>query len=75
MNSTPFLSDESLMPYGIHKGKKMANVPASYLIWLYDNNKCDKAIKWYIERNMDALQLELKQQENNKRSYHSYNAK
>lgn len=30
------LTDESLMPFGKHKGEKMANVPASYLLWLYD---------------------------------------
>lgn len=27
------------MPFGVYKGKKMANVPASYLKWIYDNNK------------------------------------
>lgn len=75
--NTPLLTDDSPMPlwskaYG---GTKMANVPASYLMWLYDNNKCDNPVKTYIERNMDALQLELKQQENMKRSNNRYNSK
>lgn len=34
------LTDESKMPYGVHKDKNMADVPASYLLWLYENNKC-----------------------------------
>lgn len=33
------LTDNSIMPFGVYKGKKMANVPASYLKWIYDNNK------------------------------------
>lgn len=75
MNTIPLLTDESLMPYGKYKDYKMANVPASYLMWLYDNNKCDKAVRWYIERNMDAIQLELKQQDNMKKSHNSYNSR
>ena len=30
------MTDESLMPYGVHKGKKMIAVPAHYLIWLLE---------------------------------------
>jgi len=30
------LTDESPMPFGKYKGEKMANVPASYLKWIYD---------------------------------------
>jgi hypothetical protein len=77
MNTTPYLTDDSLMPSWskAHGGKKMANVPASYLMWLYENKKCGKAVKWYIERNMDAIQLELNRQENNKRSDYGYSSK
>jgi len=32
-------TDETIMPFGAHKGKKLANVPADYLIWMYENNK------------------------------------
>lgn len=39
------LSDESPMPFGRYKGDKMVNVPASYLMWLYDNNKCNAEVK------------------------------
>lgn len=48
------------MPFGKYKGEKMANVPASYLIWLYDNGKCSSDVKEYIEDNLDILQIEIK---------------
>jgi uncharacterized protein (DUF3820 family) len=54
------LTDNSLMPYGIHKGKKMVDIPAKYLLWLYDNNKCNMDVKFYIEDNIDALKKETK---------------
>lgn len=54
------MTDESIMTFGIHKDKKLANVPASYLIWLYDNKKCYGELKKYIEENLDALQQETK---------------
>lgn len=52
------MKDTDLMPWGIHKGKKMANVPASYLLWLYNNNKCSGEVKTYIEENMDVLKID-----------------
>ena len=54
------LGDESPMPFGKYKGEKMANVPASYLMWLYDNNKCNAEVKEYINDNMDVLKQEIK---------------
>lgn len=54
------LTDESEMPFGIHKGKKLANVPASYLLWLWDNNKCNIGLKAYIKDNLDVLKEEVK---------------
>lgn len=54
------MTDNSIMPFGIHKGKKMANVPASYLIFIFENNKCTPDVAKYINENMDALKLEIK---------------
>jgi uncharacterized protein (DUF3820 family) len=54
------LNDDSPMPFGKHKGEKMANVPAEYLLWLYENNNCTYEVKKYIDQNMDVLKLELK---------------
>lgn len=54
-------TDQSLMPYGKYKGQKMANVPADYLIWLLDNDKCSGDVKKYIQDNKSFLELESKQ--------------
>ena len=54
------LTDESRMPWGKYKGEKMANVPGSYLLWLYENNKCDRETRDYIEDNLDAIKSEIK---------------
>lgn len=57
------LNDDSLMPWGKYKGTKMANVPADYLQWLYDNDKCSGNVKAYIEDNLDVIELEIKRKQ------------
>lgn len=54
-------TDETIMPFGQHKGRKLANVPAGYLLWLFDNNKLENNpdIKEYIEENYDILYEEI----------------
>ena len=52
------LTDKSKMPYGKYIGVEMANVPANYLLWLYDNDKCSGSVKEYIEDNIDILKKE-----------------
>lgn len=47
------------MPYGKYKGKQMADVPADYLIWLFENGKCSATVRLYVEQNMDCLKEEL----------------
>ncbi len=49
------MTDESLMPFGKFKGEKIANVPASYLLWCYDQEWCRGEIKKYIEENKEVL--------------------
>ncbi len=56
------MNDKSIMPFGIHKGKRMANVPAPYLIWLFDNDKCHGELWLYILDNKDDLKEEIKRQ-------------
>lgn len=58
------MNDESLMPFGKHKGVKMANVPPEYLIWLYEQSGClnyarYSDLKKYVEENMDVLKSEI----------------
>ncbi len=54
------LSDNSLMPFGKYKGEKMVNVPASYLLWIYENNKCTKEVAFYVRDNYEVLKKENK---------------
>lgn len=43
------MDDESIMPYGKHKGEQMIDVPDDYLIWLYKNDKCSGQVRAYIK--------------------------
>jgi uncharacterized protein (DUF3820 family) len=56
------LNDNSLMPFGKYKGTEMANVPASYLIWIYENNKCSLEVIKYVRDNLDVLTEEVKRE-------------
>ena len=58
-------TDSTPMPFGEHKGKKMEDVPASYLLWLYNEFSKDailfgtKAELWeYIDDNKACLEIE-----------------
>ena len=53
------ITDEDLMPFGMHKGKKLANVPPEYLLYIYDNFKIQIDLKKYIKDNMDVLKAEV----------------
>jgi uncharacterized protein (DUF3820 family) len=54
------ITDESIMQFGKFKGEKLANVPASYLIWLHKENKAFGDLKKYIDENLQVLEAELK---------------
>jgi uncharacterized protein (DUF3820 family) len=53
------MKDTDLMPYGKYKGEKMANLEASYLIWLFENNKAFGDVLKYIRANESNLRLEM----------------
>ena len=59
------MEDTDLMPFGLYKGKKMANIPASYLRWVRENVKpkdLTKPVLKYIKNNWDAIEIELKKE-------------
>jgi hypothetical protein len=56
----PELTDKSPIPFGKYKGEKLANVPASYLLWALDNVQLHDNMKRYIEKNKDVLLAEKK---------------
>jgi uncharacterized protein (DUF3820 family) len=53
-------TDESLMPFGKYRGVKLANVPASYLIFLSHIKDLEIGLKIYIKENMDVFEKEMK---------------
>lgn len=52
------LIDTDPMPFGKHQGKKMEDVPASYLLWLWNDGVNHPGVKAYIEDAMSALEKE-----------------
>lgn len=54
------LTDQSPMPFGTHKDKKMEDVPADYLLWLWDNGAHGVLgpVHDYIRENFSALETE-----------------
>lgn len=60
------MTDESIISFGEYKGQMLANVPASYLFWLYMNDKCYGELKDYIEDNLDVIKFEINQMNSNK---------
>ena len=52
------IDDNSIMPFGKFKGKKMVNIPAHYFLWLYDNGCSHEGVKKYIINNLDGLRKE-----------------
>lgn len=59
MSYTEPLQDNDKMPFGMHKGKAMIEVPAQYLLYIYNNGMCsDSRVRTYIESNLDALKKE-----------------
>jgi uncharacterized protein (DUF3820 family) len=59
------MNDESIMPIGKYKGEKIANVPAEYLLWMYENaNLINRShlygeLRDYIKDNLDVLKAEI----------------
>lgn len=49
------MRDEDLMPFGMHKGKMMSDVPAKYLIWLRDEGCSNPDVSKYIKENWTCL--------------------
>ncbi len=61
------MTDESIMPFGRHKGEKLASVPPEYLLWLYDEGKCYGELRTYIADNMDSIKAEIEYKNKTKR--------
>lgn len=42
------LTDNDIMPFGAHKGKKLIDVPDNYLLWLNDQIEDKSKIHWTL---------------------------
>lgn len=47
-------NDDSVMPFGKHKGKRMGDIPYTYLCWLLEN--CNHLNKKFVEYLEDKLE-------------------
>lgn len=59
------LTDDSEMPIGKHKGKKMKDIPDDYYVWVYNEYRKDTLkfrlgkmgkVVAYVIRNLDRIQ-------------------
>ena len=53
------ITDKTRISFGKYQGTPMINIPAGYLIWIYENNKCSPQIANYIRKNLDNLRKEI----------------
>lgn len=66
---TEELNDDTLMAFGKHAGSKLADVPASYLLWLAEQIKLQSGNDFrarlcrYVDRNRRVLEQECEEQE------------
>lgn len=60
-------TDNSIMAFGLHKGKALANVPASYLLYLRNQPTWDRTspLGRYIEDNLKVLETQKKNDDRN----------
>jgi len=58
----PPMTDKDIMPMGKHKGTEMGNVPAQYLMYMYESSMFDSfpRVKQYVIDNLDVIKQELK---------------
>lgn len=65
-------TDDSLMPWGAHKGKRLSDVPDEYFLFLWEESKrfapgttaraSNKPLFNYIADNIDAIRANVARQ-------------
>jgi hypothetical protein len=75
----PQWNDKTVMPWGAHKGKKLSELPASYLLWLYEQPWVKGSwplLYAYLKKNEDLLLAEKNEDrqddEDDPRSWEDY---
>jgi uncharacterized protein (DUF3820 family) len=54
----PIIDDDYVLTFGKYKGEKIANVPATYLVYMYDSGKCNFSVATYFEANESLIREE-----------------
>ena len=54
------------MPFGSYKGMEISQVPAEYLMAMYERGKCPPNVLTYIGQNMGVLQEQADKDRNNR---------
>ena len=47
------------MPWGKYKGQDMEDVPAGYLLWLYESDTRTIPVKEYLEKNIEGIRKQV----------------
>lgn len=54
------MNDNTVLDFGQYAGTKLANVPAEWLLWYYnDSDRFNTELVEYIEDNLDVLKKEM----------------
>lgn len=53
-----WFTDHTPMPFGKYMGKAMVDVPAKYLLWLFEKGCDHRGVNNYINNNLEALRKE-----------------
>lgn len=46
--------DNTFMSFGKYKGRRLKDVPDSYLYWLFEHTDCEKLLKDYAENRLEG---------------------
>lgn len=57
------IGDDHVIPFGKHKGKTMAEIPASYHLYMYKMDIYYGAYKHYVMDRLDKLRKMAKEEE------------
>jgi uncharacterized protein (DUF3820 family) len=68
-------NDQTIMPFGVHQGKTLEQVPATYLLFLMDKGLKEGPLKRYIMDNMDVLKKQEGEERQEKRLQKKLNQK
>jgi uncharacterized protein (DUF3820 family) len=53
------LTDDSIMKFGKHKGKKLSEIPNGYFLYLYDRKMLSEELKSYVEHSVPVLRTKF----------------